>query len=49
MEFEMKQPINLLRIFLFSLSVVLVSCGQSDTPAQASISPSTTNTNDLPK
>ena len=44
----MKQPINLLLIFLFPLFVVLVSCGQSDTPTQASISPSTTNTNDLP-
>ena len=43
----MKQPINLLLIFLFPIFVFLVSCGQSDTPTQASISPSTTNTNDL--
>ena len=33
---------------LFPIFVFLVSCGQSDTPTQASISPSTTNTNDLP-
>ena len=44
----MKQPINLLLICLVPIFVFLVSCGQSDTPTQASISPSTTNTNDLP-
>ena len=44
----MKQPINLLLILLFPIFVFLTSCGQLDTPTQASISPSTTNTNDLP-
>ena len=44
----MKQPINLLLILLFPIFVFLISCGQLDTPTQAPISPSTTNTNDLP-
>ena len=48
MEFKMKQPINLLLILLFPIFVFLTSCGQLDTPTQAPISPSTTNTNDLP-